>query len=157
MDMIVKGGEIITDCDSYTADIGIEGGKIRLIQQDLPVKSSSEVIDADGKLVMPGFIDAHVHLSLPVKGTVTVETFETGTRAAAAGGVTTIIDFAVPAKGVSLKEEIGKRMALAQGDAGRHPVKASGGRPLGQGRYCPGVQGREPIPGGFVGCRGFRL
>ena len=109
MDSIIKGGEIVTADDNYKADIGIKEGKIRLIRKDLSPDSGTEIINADGKLVMPGFIDAHVHLSLPVKGTITAETFETGTRAAAAGGVTTVIDFAVPSKGVSLKEEIRKQ------------------------------------------------
>ena len=116
MDSIIKGGEIVTASDKYKADIGIEDGKIKLIRKDLSPGSGTEIIDAAGKLVMPGFIDAHVHLSLPVKGTITAGTFETGTRAAAAGGVTTVVDFAVPSKGVSLKEEIRKRRDLADGE-----------------------------------------
>jgi dihydropyrimidinase len=116
MDSIIKGGEIVTAGDNYKADIGIEEGKIRFIGKDLPKDSGTEIIDAAGKLVMPGMIDSHVHLSLPVKGTITADTFETGTRAAAAGGVTTVVDFAVPSKGVSLKDEIRKRKALADGE-----------------------------------------
>ena len=116
MDSIIKDGEIVTAGENYTADIGIKEGKIMLIGKDLSPDSGAEIIDAAGKLVMPGMIDAHVHLSLPVKGAITADTFETGTRAAAAGGVTTVVDFAVPSKGVSLKEEIRKRKALADGE-----------------------------------------
>jgi dihydropyrimidinase len=116
MDLIIKGGEVFTEDENYTADIGIEEGKIKQIEKDLAPDNRTKVIDASEKLVMPGMVDAHVHLSLPVKGTVTSDTFETGTRAAAAGGVTTVVDFAVPSKGTALKEEIKKRRALADGD-----------------------------------------
>jgi dihydropyrimidinase len=116
VELIIKGGEIVTEVENYAADIAVEDGKIKRIEKDIVPGNRTEVIDAAGKLVMPGMIDSHVHFSLAVKGTVTSDSFETGTRAAAAGGVTTVVDFAVPSKGVTLKEEINKRKALAEGE-----------------------------------------
>ncbi|MHA2224583.1 MAG: dihydropyrimidinase [Candidatus Hodarchaeales archaeon] len=115
MDLIVKGGTLVTASDKFIADIGIENGRIKAIG-NLESASGTEIIDATGKLIMPGFIDAHVHLSLPFSGSVSADTFETGTRAAAAGGVTTVIDFAIQSKGTTLKETISKRKAEADGE-----------------------------------------
>ncbi|MHA2298889.1 MAG: dihydropyrimidinase [Candidatus Hodarchaeales archaeon] len=115
MDLIIKGGTIITTTEKYVADVGIEDGKIKVIG-DLASGNGIKTIDATGKLIMPGFIDAHVHLSLPFSGTISADTFETGTRAAAAGGVTTVVDFAIQTKGSSLKEAIKSRKAEADGE-----------------------------------------
>ncbi|MFW9917321.1 MAG: dihydropyrimidinase [Candidatus Thorarchaeota archaeon] len=116
MDSIIKGGTLVTADEKFVADIGIENGKIKLIGRDLTANSSTEIIDASGKLVMPGMIDAHVHLSLPFCGTISADSFETGTRAAAAGGVTTVVDFAIQAKGSPIKEAIMNRKAQAEGE-----------------------------------------
>ena len=115
MDLIVKGGTLVTANEKFIADIAIENGKIKAIGK-LAADTGTEIIDATDKLVMPGFIDAHVHLSLPFSGTISADTFETGTRAAAAGGVTTVIDFAIQSKGATLKETIEKRKAEADGE-----------------------------------------
>ncbi len=115
MDLIVKGGTLVTANEKFIADIAIENGKIKAIGK-LAADTGTEIIDATDKLVMPGFIDAHVHLSLPFSGTISADTFETGTRAAAAGGVTTVIDFAIQSKGTTLKETIEKRKAEADGE-----------------------------------------
>src|SRR6266571_3717097 len=84
------------------------------------------VIDATGKYVLPGGIDAHTHMEMPFGGTFSVDTFETGTRAAAWGGTTTIIDFAVQAKGTSLPATLDKWHAKADGrcaiDYGFHMI-----------------------------------
>ena len=116
MDSIIKGGTLVTASEKYAADIGIEDGKIKLIGKDLTPENGTEIIDATGKYVMPGMIDAHVHLSLPFCGTISADSFETGTRAAAAGGVTTVVDFAIQTKGGTLKESINKRKAEADGE-----------------------------------------
>jgi dihydropyrimidinase len=116
MDAIVKGGKIVTAYEKYKADIGIKDGKIVAIGHDLQSANGTEVIDASGKLVMPGMIDAHVHLSLPFGGTVSADTWQTGTRAAAAGGITTVLDFAIQKPGDTLKETIRKRKEEADGD-----------------------------------------
>ena len=115
MDTIIKNGTIVTAYDQYVADIGIEDGKITQIAMNIDSDGNSQVIDATGKLIFPGAIDAHVHLQHPLGGSFSADDFETGTRAAAAGGVTTIIDFAIPRKGENLLETIDKRKKLADG------------------------------------------
>lgn len=119
MDTIVKGGTIVTAYEKYIADIGIKDGKIAVIGADIPSSENTEIIDATGKLVMPGMIDAHVHLSLPFGGTVSADTWQTGTRAAAAGGITTVVDFSdfsSQKRGDSLAETIRKRKEEADSD-----------------------------------------
>src|SRR5688572_27116732 len=94
MTTLIKNGRIITATDDYIADVFIDGETVKMIGKDLPVKAE-KTIDATGKLVIPGSIDPHVHMELPFGGTVSSDDFESGTRAAAFGGTTTIIDFAI--------------------------------------------------------------
>lgn len=115
MDTLIKNGTIVTAYDEYVADIAIENGVITLIGLNLEPNSDTKVIDATGKLVFPGAIDSHVHLQHPLGGSFSADDFETGTRAAAAGGITTIIDFAIPKKGELLTDVIEKRKSLADG------------------------------------------
>jgi dihydropyrimidinase len=114
MDTKIIGGKIVTAKQIYKADIGITRGMISHLQTHLE-QPAKESIDASGKLIFPGIIDAHVHLSLPAGGTITAEDFETGTQAAACGGVTTIIDFAAQEKGKTLADAIKARRAEADG------------------------------------------
>jgi len=114
MDLIIKGGQIITAEGSYKGDIGIEKGKIKAIADKLP-QNSNKTIDARGKVVFPGVIDVHVHLQLPFCGTVSTDDFENGTKAAACGGVTTVIDFAIQKKGDTIKKAVDNRRAEADG------------------------------------------
>lgn len=102
MATIIKGGRIITASEDYYADIRIENEKIAYIGRDLAVYDGDKVIDANGRWVIPGGIDPHVHMALPFMGSVSKDDFDSGTAAALAGGTTTIIDFAIPAKGKSL-------------------------------------------------------
>ena len=113
MDLIIKNGTIVTDREQYEADIGITDGKIASIGKNL--KGTDQVIDAKGKYVMPGGLDVHVHLQLPFCGTVSADDFETGTRAAAAGGVTTIVDYAIQSKGNTLTSAVEARKEEADG------------------------------------------
>ena len=92
MSILIKNGRVITATDDYVADIYIEGETVQAIGTNLDV-TADEVIDASGKLVMPGGIDPHVHLEMPFMGTFSSDTYETGTRAALFGGTTTVIDF----------------------------------------------------------------
>src|SRR5215469_13854979 len=94
-DSIIKGGTVVTATDTYRGDVGISGGKISAIAESLPAENASRVVDASAKLVMPGGIDVHTHLDMPFGGTTSADDFETGTRAAAFGGTTTLIDFAI--------------------------------------------------------------
>ena len=111
---VIKGGRIITAVDDYTADILIENGKIEAIARSLSVEDA-QTHDATGLLVLPGGIDVHVHMETPMGGGVeTCDTFETGTRSAAFGGTTTIIDFAQQFKGDSPKDALDRRLAAAE-------------------------------------------
>ena len=92
MSLLIKNGTIITASETYQADIFIQGEQIVLIGENLSVKAD-QVIDAADKLVMPGGIDPHVHLDLPMFGTVSSDDHYTGTKAAAFGGTTTVFDF----------------------------------------------------------------
>ena len=94
-DTIIKNGSVVTATDTYFADVAIAQGKIAAIGSDLPTQNAGRVLDASGKLVLPGGIDVHTHLDMPFGGTTSADVFETGTRAAAFGGTTTLIDFAI--------------------------------------------------------------
>src|ERR1051325_1105316 len=97
-DTLIVNGTVITATDTYTADVAISGGKIVAIGQALPRENTTRVLDATNKYVMPGGIDVHTHLDMPFGGTTSADDFETGTRAAAFGGTTTLIDFAIQYK-----------------------------------------------------------
>ena len=92
MKILIKGGTLVTAEGSRVADLLIDGEKIRQVGQNLPAMDI-EVLDASGKLVLPGGVDPHVHLDLPMFGTVSSDDHYTGTKAAAFGGTTTVIDF----------------------------------------------------------------
>ena len=100
-DTIVKGGTVVTPSGTFVGDIGITGETIAALGASLD-SDGAEIIDATGHLVLPGALDVHVHLELPFCGTVSADDYRTGTRAAARGGVTTLIDFAIPYAGESL-------------------------------------------------------
>src|SRR5215203_2382595 len=101
MKTLIKSGRIVTAVDDYTADILIEGETILMIGKSIDLEAD-KIIYASGKLVFPGGIDPHTHMELPFGGTQSSDDFFTGTRAAAFGGTTTIIDFAVQTKGESM-------------------------------------------------------
>ncbi len=96
-DKIVKGGSVATPNGLVRADIGIRGEKVAAIGSGLK-SPDAEIVDAKGHIVLPGALDVHVHLELPFCGTVSSDDYRSGTRAAARGGVTTLIDFAIPYK-----------------------------------------------------------
>lgn len=111
-DVVVKGGQIVSGSyGSFRADLAIRGEKIAAIGDGLDGKY---VINASGKLVMPGVIDAHVHMELPVSGTRSSDDFSSGTKAAACGGVTTIIDFTVGSSKSTIPEDIENRLREAE-------------------------------------------
>src|SRR3954465_3961408 len=119
MKTLIKGGHIVTAIDSYVADILIDDSTVALVGKDLSgiVGSPDKTIDATGKLVIPGGIDPHTHMDLPFGGTSSSDDFETGTRAAAFGGTTTIIDFAVQYHGQELNQALDTWFAKAEGKA----------------------------------------
>jgi len=104
MGYLIKNGNIVSSEYTYKGDILIEGEKIVSIGKNLKASKETEIIDAQGKYVFPGGIDAHTHFELPFMGTVSSDDFLTGTKAAVFGGTTTIIDFIIPQKGKSLLE-----------------------------------------------------
>lgn len=105
MSVLIKDGRIITADADYVADIFIEGEQIKIIGKNLSV-SADKIIDAKGKLVMPGGIDPHVHLDMPFMGTYSSDNYETGTRAALFGGTTMVIDFILQKQGNSLRSAL---------------------------------------------------
>ena len=116
MRTLIKGGTIVNSDATMTADVLVDGERIALIGEALDV-AADRTVDATGRWVIPGAIDVHTHMELPFGGTFAKDTFETGTRAAAFGGTTTIIDFAVQAKGQSLREGLDAWHAKAEGKA----------------------------------------
>jgi dihydropyrimidinase len=98
MSVLIRGGRIVTAADEYVADLFVDGETVVLIGRSLDV-AADRVVDATGKYVLPGGIDPHVHMETPFDGTATIDTFTTGTAAAAAGGTTTVIDFVNQARG----------------------------------------------------------
>lgn len=100
MSLLIKGGRVVTATDDYFADVFVEGEKVTQIGASLEVRAD-RVIDAKGKLVIPGGIDSHTHMDMPFGGTTSADDFESGTIAAAHGGTTTIVDFAIQTKGES--------------------------------------------------------
>src|SRR5919107_29849 len=116
MSTLIRGGRVVTAVDDYRADVLIDGERVSAIGTNLPMKAD-RTIDASGKLVIPGGIDPHVHMELPFGGTQASDDFRTGTIAAAHGGTTTIIDFAVQYKGQALREGLDAWHAKAEGKA----------------------------------------
>src|SRR5919106_6857744 len=117
LDCIVRGGNVVTPAGTFVGDIGIAGEKITALGVDLEPAPGTKVIDASGHHVLPGVLDVHVHLALPFCGTVSADDYRTGTRAGARGGVTTLIDFAIPYAGDSLGDAADKWMKRAEGKA----------------------------------------
>ena len=105
MSILIKNGTVITAQDNYVADVFIEKDRVTTIGANLKM-TADKVIDAAGRYVIPGGIDVHTHLDMPFGGTTSSDDFETGTRAAAFGGTTCLIDFAIQAKGMKMREAL---------------------------------------------------
>src|SRR4051812_40032053 len=98
MSLLIKNGEIVTASERYVADIFCDGETITRIDKDIVAPPGTEVIDATGKYVFPGFIDPHVHIHLPFMGTFAKDTHESASKAALVGGTTTFIEMICPAR-----------------------------------------------------------
>jgi dihydropyrimidinase len=117
---VIRGGLVITASDEMHADVLIEDGRVAaLAASGTPAAeglTAERTIDATGKYVIPGGVDGHTHMEMPFGGTYAADTFETGTRAAAWGGTTTIVDFAIQSVGHSLREGLDAWHAKAEGN-----------------------------------------
>src|SRR5437867_11412401 len=116
MKTLITNGNVITAGDNYFADVLIEGDKVAVIGAKLTMEAD-RTIDAAGKLVIPGGIDPHTHMELPFGGTFASDDFRTGTIAAAYGGTTSIIDFAVQGFGERLEKARDAWLKKARGKA----------------------------------------
>ena len=153
-DAIVRNGTVVTATDTYASDIGIANGKITAIARALPVENAAKALDAAGRLVMPGGIDVHTHLDMPFGGTTSADDFESGTIAAAFGGTTTLIDFAIQAE---RNEGLSPQQAIYQAAVLRfRPITMTtmaallGGLPLALG-HGQGAEMRRPLGMAIVG------
>jgi len=112
MDLIIRNGTIVTDSEMFRADLAVKDGKIAAIGNNLSTEGCPCVVDAAGKLVLPGAIDAHTHLEMPFGGTISADSYFTGTRAAACGGTTTVFDFVLQDFNEHMVDAIKRRDAL---------------------------------------------
>jgi dihydropyrimidinase len=113
-DTVIKGGNVVTPAGTFVGDVAIRGEQIAALGVELDAEGG-RVIDARGHHVIPGVLDVHVHLELPFCGTVSADDYRSGTRAGARGGVTTVIDFAIPSANGSLSEAADTWMKKAEG------------------------------------------
>lgn len=111
--ILIKNGTLVTESGSFRADLLVKGEKIEAVGQRL-IADDARVLDAEGKLVFPGIVDAHVQLEMGYRDTMMTDNFETGSKAAAAGGVTTLIDFAVQKKNTSILDTLAARRDQAE-------------------------------------------
>src|SRR3984893_1174304 len=122
MRIVISGGTVVTASGGVAADVLVDGERITGLaapgtdEARAWASAADRVLDAAGRYVLPGGIDVHTHMEMPFGGTFAADTFETGTRAASCGGTTTIIDFAVQAKGTSLLATLDKWHAKADGN-----------------------------------------
>lgn len=124
MSIIIRNGRVITAEHDFTADIYIEKEKIAAVGRNLEARAD-QVIDAAGKYVIPGGVDVHTHLDMPYSGTISSDDFETGTRAAAFGGTTCLIDFAIQSRGMRMRDALDlwlRKAGKATVDYGLHMI-----------------------------------
>uniref|UniRef100_E6QIB6 D-stereospecific phenylhydantoinase n=1 Tax=mine drainage metagenome TaxID=410659 RepID=E6QIB6_9ZZZZ len=117
MAILIQNGTIVNADSTQQADLLISGSQIREIRAGIPASAADTVVDASGLLVLPGGIDAHTHLDMPFGGTTSADDFESGTIAAAIGGTTTIVDFAIQARGTRMRDALDLWWKKAEGKA----------------------------------------
>src|ERR1700722_3889983 len=124
--ILIQNGTIVNADASAKADLLIDGATIKEMRAGIPASAADKVVDATGLLVLPGGIDAHTHLDMPFGGSKSADDFETGTRAAAIGGTTTIVDFAIQARGTKMRTALDTWWKKADGksciDYGLHMI-----------------------------------
>ncbi len=112
--LLIKNGQIVSPERVYKSDILVQNGRISNIGMNLN-SSKTDTMNVEGKFIFPGFIDAHTHMGIPIRNTISADDFESGSLAALHGGVTTIIDFTVQERGESLLSAVKRRKSLADG------------------------------------------
>ena len=117
MNTLIRNGTVVTALENKRADVLIEGERIEEVRAGIPESSGDKVIDAAGMFVIPGGIDVHTHLDMPFGGSQSSDDFETGTRAAAFGGTTSIVDFAIQARGTRMRDALDTWWKKAEGRA----------------------------------------
>src|SRR5262245_27806830 len=121
MRTLIKNGKVGTASDRFAADVWLDNGKVAgLVAHGTGADfggSADHIVDASGKYIIPGGIDCHTHMELPFGGTTASDDFDTGTVAAAHGGTTTIVDFAIQSKGSSMRAGLDAWHAKAEGKA----------------------------------------
>jgi dihydropyrimidinase len=115
--VLIQNGTIVNADSTVKADLLIDGAVIKEVRAGIPASAAETVVDAAGLLVLPGGIDAHTHLDMPFGGTKSADDFETGTRAAAIGGTTTIVDFAIQARCTKMRTALDTWWKKAEGKA----------------------------------------
>ena len=113
IDLLFKNGKVVTLDSTFKADVAVCGDKITQIAAGIKPDENTVVVDARGKLVLPGAIDAHTHLAMPFGGTISADDYETGTRSAACGGTTTVFDFVLQDFGETFPDSVRRRDAIA--------------------------------------------
>jgi dihydropyrimidinase len=116
MGLLIQNGTVVTAETTTVADVLVEGASIREVRAGIPTQGHT-IVDASGLFALPGGIDAHTHLDMPFGGTTSADDFETGTRAAAIGGTTTIVDFAIQARGTKMRSALDTWWKKAEGKA----------------------------------------
>jgi dihydropyrimidinase len=117
MSTLIQHGTVVTAEKSFAADVLIEGERIRDVAPGIAAGAAHRVIDASGMFILPGGIDVHTHLDMPFGGTTSSDDFETGTKAAAFGGTTTLVDFAIQARGTRMRDALDTWWKKAEGKA----------------------------------------
>ena len=147
--VLIQNGTVVNADSTVKADLLIDGAIIKEIRAGIPASAAETVVDATGLLLLPGGIDAHTHLDMPFGGTNSADDFLTGTRAAAIGGTTTIVDFAIQARGTKMRTALDTWWKKAEGkaciDYGLHMIVTDlpRRRPRRHGR--PGARGRSQL------------
>ncbi|HKF49338.1 MAG TPA: dihydropyrimidinase [Terracidiphilus sp.] len=117
MRILIQNGTVVNADSTARTDLLIDGATIKEVGAGIPASGAETVVDATGLLLLPGGVDAHTHLDMPFGGTTSADDFETGTRAAAIGGTTTIVDFAIQARGTKMRTALDTWWKKAEGKA----------------------------------------
>jgi len=115
LDLLIRGGDVVTEAGVQGADVGVAGGRIAAVAAPGVLPEAGETIDAAGLHVLPGLVDAHVHVALPLGEFTTRDSFAEASAAAAFGGTTTIVDFAIPLSHETPAAALERRMEEASG------------------------------------------